>query len=852
MKKSNYFLIIISLILNFMSIPISVSASEIESRQMEFVILLDVSASMGAPTEGAPGADPMQNGTRLSIEAIKNFIWKSPSYADTRISLIVYHHSAETVFKKLNIRTNGKNVSNYLDNVLKGNINIMQDIWNGSTNIEEPLKLAKDILNETTDASIKKGVILFTDGRVEIDPQHYAGPAPWRSPKAIEIENECMKIVGEFNKENIKFYSVGLNDMDRRDFPTLDPEFLEKLGEIAEQEPFIVDRLAGDDLDNLIKEFEKIFSDFWGLPIGEPRGESIFAGIPHSEPINIYGEITREVNISITTRKLLNYIKVYTPNNENAVYDSRRENNADNIIVNQSVKVSNIKIINPIDGEWIIEIEGSEDDTVKINQINLYEGSIKSSPKDGNKHDVWLFNDDTGKRIVLPRIYNPEEVDFYCVLIGKSNQLANNVEWEINDQGNGYEIDVSNLPPDEYILNAKLVSKDGYFTYPKANDSKPVDIIITIPDKILKLSTDKPIDSPISLGTDITFHVELLEESETVISPNPDWKVALYIGEEIYEMVLSGTHYEYSKKFDTVDNYTASASILMPYKITSDMATFEIVMPLLPNAENINDGINFFMHNQDEKNKITNYSVYIADNEENLKMFLNNGINYTDNIILKENVEVYENPDYAKQVMYFLSNDEITEKYNLNGSTVLYYAIKEVINQVECTVDISTVQWTPSPSFGFLIFIGIVILGLIFVLILFKKVTHIITINEVEYTVTQKNSLLITTNEDIRKNCCVVDYLNKSSFENKNLAKIQATWSGLPFPRFYNKIKVVKEHDEDIQLEQTEENPISSDTDFTLNFESDEAKLPVDIYYKIKESAKRVKDDLEDEDTLKY
>ena len=790
MKKKIIYTIIVSMLLSFIIIsmsPMSVSASEIESRQMEFVVLLDVSASMGADREGAPGADPMQNGTRLSIEAIKNFIWKSPSYADVRISLIIYHHDVAMVFKKLNVRTNGDSVSDYLDSILRGDANIMENIWNGSTNIKNPLQMAKEILDETIDTSVKKGVILFTDGRIEIDSYHPDGPAPRGSLKAIQVENECVSLVEEFKKSNIHFYSVGLNDIDHRNLETLDREFLRKLGIAAEQEPFIVDKLSTppDNLDKLIEDFEKIFRDFWDIPPRDPTEVNIKPGIPHSESINIYGEITREVNISITTGRLLNYIKVYAPNNDEVIYDSIRARNPDNVIVNQSVKISNIKIIDPPNGEWIIEIEGSEGDTVKINQIHLYEISILCIPKEENKriYNVYLFNNSTQRRVTSETSAYEDAILSYAIINKSDLRNMNNIDinWEINEQRDGYEIDLSNLPPGEYRLDLSI-TKEEYFNF-----IEPFDIII--PDKVLRLSMNETNDSSIVLSNNIIFYINLLDESGNIILLSPDWKVFLDINGKHYDiddMEFLDSHYEVHIICDVIGDYSVFVSMdFGTYDKKSNTINYKII-PESPEIIITQDGIEFLMSMLDEKNTRNSYSIYISDNEEFMgSIFLTDG----------------EEP-------IFFAKEDILYRFNLESSETfyLYYKVKEIINNSEVElISKYFIEW-PTPSRPFWFWTLVIVAGFLILFILFnlKPVIHTIIFNasSEKRLVTKKEPLLITMNEQNAN-----EYSNSYWISNRNISQILVSianrdYNGnlafitvsnsFPFlPRFAKKLEVI-------------------------------------------------------------
>jgi len=457
------FIFIILCVLNFAVIP--VSAEEYE--KVECVILLDVSGSMGA-MEGtneyvpAKGSDPMADGTRISLEAIKAFTFECPHYVSVELSLIVFNDKFVTVTKSpVNISTKegkaslNKDLDNIFNNKISGDINC----WSGNTDIEQPLEEAKKILSKTTDKNIKKGVLLFTDGEL-----YFIDKEGRRDQMKIDkSKKKCEDKVTEFKEKDINLFIIGLISEEQNDESSDDPdklvEFLNRLGKKAGRDPRIVYKNKGDKLDRIHEYFLDFYSALIGGTTIEPPIEIKIDGTMQERPFNIYGEITREVNIFVSTDKKLDEIKIYHRGdggkNSEMTYDK-------NVTIEKSVKVANVKVKDPPDGELVVAFQGTKNDIAKITPIYLHKVALECLKNDtGNTFDVYLKNEFENKRVELQRIY--EDADCSFMLIDKQGK-EQKVEGKINKNGDGYTVDISNAGEGEYSLESLMNLKD-YFSY---------------------------------------------------------------------------------------------------------------------------------------------------------------------------------------------------------------------------------------------------------------------------------------------------------------------------------------------------------------------------------------------------
>jgi hypothetical protein len=472
---------LICLLLSLTFVPTFANSFTDSNEKLEIVIILDVSGSMGNAT-GGKGSDPLNENTRFSIEAIKAFIWSCPADIDMNVSLIIFNGTSVIVTESVNVNNRHgrdsiigtEDIRGDLDRILHGMVGTnnvterrLRDVrgekstipWQGNTDIEAALKDADEILNKIEDPNVKRGVLLFTDGEIEIQE------TAERSKRDSELN--CVDIVKGFVTSNneIKFYSVGLHGVG----DTFNKDFLYELSGVDERvkDPFLVNLNEDDELQRIIHHFSSIFADFVGATIKEEPDSVSLEGEPQPFSFNIYGEITREVNISIVTpRAMERNVRVY-----DAAVNGNDMTDTDMVNINYSQKLVHIKILKPTDGkDWTIIFTGNEGDTAEITQIHLYDLSLRCvrHNNNDNKFDIFLYNEITRERVILPRIY--ENANLTATLVDR-HKREHLVDWEINEKGDGYEIDLSNIGLSNFEIMSGihslriLLEEEGYFWF---------------------------------------------------------------------------------------------------------------------------------------------------------------------------------------------------------------------------------------------------------------------------------------------------------------------------------------------------------------------------------------------------
>jgi len=833
MKKFICAVILICVLSGFASTPIHVSAADYE--QIECVILLDVSGSMGWIGQDY-GSDPQrEDGTRVSIEAIKAFINNCPSYIDMKISIVVYNHECVKVTENpINILTNGTDlIKRDLEKILKNQIDGIT-CWSGMTDIAKPLEEARKILDKNTGASVKKGVLLFTDGKIEI----YDENSKRDEKKEKNSSDKCKTIVENFKKDGINFYSIGLNGGDSAGNGSIDREFLDDLGVRIDKPPYIVDTVTGENLDKLIDYFLDVYVDLIGAQ--KKVSEDIpIIGARQEQSFNIYGDITREVNISITSGKQLTSMQVY--------YDNKDVTSSNDISVSMEKMSTTVKIINPDDGDWKIIFQGTAGDSAKMTQIHLYDLSMKCV-RDSDIFKVYLFNEFKKQKVTLPRIY--KESLFKPKLIDKYDN-EHDIGWKMDEEENGYEVNVSELrkkmEPGLYSTKFEL-EKEGYFTHIYYSYNE---IEIKLPEiKSTRLWTSSE-DSPITAGDKVTFYLELLDESKnTITSLYPDIKVILSVRGEDYEMKysVSDMYYQCDVIFEAEGSYPVAVAVDLPDDggtLTDDAADVKIEPLPPPEIKTIRLKTEKGRTQYTEGDNIT-FQTELLDDDGNLITS-----HYPDlNVILQIGGSKYdmtytmsESPRYEHVIAIDVEGD--------------YLAVASIdLSDIQSSdpVDFTIIPKLEFRDFMWVIFLIAGFVILIFIIwLLMQKANHEIGIVNgqkiTKITVKYKNPLIITTDENRNaKNKYVMIVSADSVFRDTNLAKIE-TYGALPFPIFHRSIRVVKEVNSDIELEQKPPDKIiAAPNDIELIFKntySPNDVLKLKFHYEIKrtQSNKKIKKD---------
>lgn len=453
MKKLYRVIAMLLGILTVMSSLVFVSADTPEEKA-DIVILVDVSGSMNRndPATASNGY------IRVSNDAMDTFVGLlKDRYVN--VTIVPYNEVVYRGFETVNLwdEAGQEKVNGYIKALstkeeksrqgfpLKGKISgIKKDgtqyteqngtiqcynDW-GDTNIGGALSYALEILN-AADKDSKKAVVLFTDGKVDLDYM-VSKDATTASAEIAKTSSKALIDAG------VNVYSVGLN----KNGQSVDRAFLEEIsseGHVYE---------TAD-----LKELEKIFKDVLAnylFPGTNPpeviEGENIKVA-PDKESfgeIEIYGGVVEEADVLLESTGKIHSVRVIAPNGEEVA--SRDIVNSGNVVNKDDVcristnafgdKVT-IKLFEPMDGAWKFAIKGEKDSWVTPGELIFYKVQLKDNLGEVNapiyfgdefSYDVHITSIKDGSRVANSGLYSADEGARASVLV-TNNATGEQVEF---------------------------------------------------------------------------------------------------------------------------------------------------------------------------------------------------------------------------------------------------------------------------------------------------------------------------------------------------------------------------------------------------------------------------------------
>jgi hypothetical protein len=462
--------------------------AETANESLEIVILIDTSGSMNS-------ADPPMGleRTRITTEAIKSFAFLRPSFTDTYISLVVYNDFALTALDKTNVRTED-GINEYLHAVRMINMNQIQGInlWEHTTDIGGALQEAYQILSNST--ATKKAVLLFTDGRIDLGRGRDITPS-------INASNDARDA---FSVAGIPIYTVGLNYDG-----TVDRAYLEDLSDQTGGTT-IITAPRQRATDELIAHFLEIYADLFQTVVPDFEPEEIPPSGMLSLSFYVYGQAVKEVNMMFISQSPIRVTRVLTQTGVDIRNDPRR------CLVDSSNMVANVKLIEPMDGDWTIELIGNPGDVVKVSEISLFDISLRTTIPENRitlnygeslNFGVFLHNNDRGIQILTSQIYKDAVSSTHMEVIDPRG-ISTVYLGTLNDTETGFNFSLMLDRPGDYTIRCTL-SNERLMAVSE-------DIVVTVNEPVLVLERGGTSLSPREGGAIFIGLANVAEESNRV------------------------------------------------------------------------------------------------------------------------------------------------------------------------------------------------------------------------------------------------------------------------------------------------------------------------------------------------
>ena len=479
MKKFLTLFVVLAVLL--CQIPILVSAEENDEAEknesVEIVFLFDVSDSMIT-------ADPVNpvTGSRITIEAAQQFVFNYPSETSMKVKVIPFNgvvyegFAAEDVSTKDGMRAYMNNIQSILDDS-KTNDTVPGILcWNGHTATGEALEAAEKHLSQSS--ADKKAVVLFADGDIHLPPSGGLS----RDEVIAQSHDKAVASRDSLEAMGAPIYCVGLNVNN-----SVNEEFLKSISDSEKTNGRTVVVTSAGELTGVFQEiYTYLFED--SLLDTEFEEIQVSPDVVEEKSIRIFGQAVREANISLVSTAPLRTLKVTSPS---GVVVAEVDFTADRFDVDEkfcainatsSKSTANIKLINPMDGDWTLSITG-ERSTVVVSKIYLFDLILHDSIEHdrlyvGNeyKFDTTIYNKESNSHVSSPALYEGETGAIATASVyNTATSKGDLINGTLNASKNGYDFAVTFDKPGTYEFH--MIIKHAQF---KIEATKTVEVMAPV------------------------------------------------------------------------------------------------------------------------------------------------------------------------------------------------------------------------------------------------------------------------------------------------------------------------------------------------------------------------------------
>lgn len=326
------------------------------NNNMDVVLVIDVSGSMGSKKSTKVGADP----NRIVLEGAKLFIDMMES-SGSRAGLVAFSDVLNQVYNLTPLNTGEDKEA--IKSIIAG----LE--YTGDTDIGLAVQKAVEMITTAQDVGNNKMILFFTDGKIDL---------PKGTPSEAEAEKQSREYaegaIEAATKAGIPIYTIGLNVNG-----SVDTDLISKMSANTGAKNNIVTQA-----EELPSIFNSIFADFVETEINEVGDITISNADTYEElPFDIPNDSVLEANIVMITSGSgsLNDILLVEPDGTTVAPDGKR------VILTTSKNYNMLKIIGPMAGTWTLRVKGDQGCQVHVNLLFNYDVILKADyqpDEDGN------------------------------------------------------------------------------------------------------------------------------------------------------------------------------------------------------------------------------------------------------------------------------------------------------------------------------------------------------------------------------------------------------------------------------------------------------------------------------------
>ncbi|WP_028594485.1 vWA domain-containing protein [Paenibacillus assamensis] len=411
------------------------------SSQIDAVLALDVSNSMKESDRN-----------KLANEAMKMFIDMLSPTGD-KVGIVAYTDRIEREKALLDIKSEAdkQDLKQFIDQINHG----------AYTDIAVGVKEAVKVLENGADPAHEPMIVLLADGNNYLNKNG--------SRTQAQSDQELNQAVADAKKMGIPIYTIGLNADGQ-----LNKSVLDQIASKTGGKSFVTD--SADDLPQILSE---IFASHLKLKV-VPIDSITSNGKYQDVKINVPNANVLEANISIMSEKPVE-VRLIDPTGNSVPIPSA------DVLQSKSKSYSLLKLMQPEQGDWTLQVKGVAKDKIDINLIFNYDLALTMKPipsksyKPGDTIDIESYLISNGQPLDNKELYN----NMKAVALLKDIDTGKSVEVPLNNKGDRFTGEVSIKDKHLYELIVKAEDKSFY------RETKPVQIDA----KSGKVTTPPPTES---------------------------------------------------------------------------------------------------------------------------------------------------------------------------------------------------------------------------------------------------------------------------------------------------------------------------------------------------------------------
>lgn len=401
-----------------------------QTSQIDAMLVIDVSNSMNT-----------SDVNKIGNEAMKMFIDMLSAQGD-KVGIVAYTDKIEREKALLTIESSSdkEDLKQFIDELNRG----------AYTDIAVGVREAVKVLEQGADPAHEPMIVLLADGNNYLNDESDRTQA--------ESDQELNQAVEAAKQKGIPIYTIGLNADGQ-----LNEAALAELADKTGGKSFATK--SAEDLPQILSE---IFASHLKLNIvpvqsltGNGSYQEVIVNVPNANVV--------EANISIMSSKPVE-VRLTDPNGNSVAVPS------DEVLLSTSKSYSLVKLLQPMEGDWKLEVKGVSQDKIDINLVFNYDLELamdaiptKTYSK-GDKIDLQSYLVSNGQKLQDQELYQ----NMNAVLVVKDMDTGHTSEVKLNNMGDHFAGSYTIADAHDYELTVRAEEQSFYReTQPVKISAKP-------------------------------------------------------------------------------------------------------------------------------------------------------------------------------------------------------------------------------------------------------------------------------------------------------------------------------------------------------------------------------------------